>query len=72
MLRKDIPNSEAETPIYRLIGILGVLVMMVAIAISTSSLHFLVLYGCVITITLFVSGWLVQDPTKGESLSQAT
>lgn len=75
MLRKDIPNSKAETPIYRLIGILGVLVVMVAIAIPTSSSianmygpHFLVLYGCVITITLFVSGRLVQDSTKNQPL----
>jgi hypothetical protein len=43
MLRKEIPNSEAEMPIYKLIGILGVLVMCCAIAILTSSLHFLVL-----------------------------
>lgn len=75
MLREDIPNSKAETPIYKLIGILGVLVVMVAIAIPTSSSianmygpHFLVLYGCVITITLFVSYWLVQDSTKNQPL----
>jgi uncharacterized protein (TIGR04222 family) len=74
MLREDIPNSKAETPIFRLIGILGVLVMMCAIAIPTSSsianMHgsdFLVLYGCVITITFFVSARLVQ-PTKNQAL----
>ena len=75
MLREHIPSSKAETRIYRLIGILGVLMVMVAIAIPTSSSianmygpHFLVLYGCAIAITLLISAWLVQDLTKNQPL----
>lgn len=75
MLGEQIPKLNQELPRYNLLISIVALSVLVAIAIPTASLianmygpNFLVLYGAVIFITLAVSGWLVQDPTKNQPL----
>ncbi|MBD2775316.1 TIGR04222 domain-containing membrane protein [Iningainema sp. BLCCT55] len=75
MLGEQIPKLNQELPRYKLLISIVALSVLVAIAIPTASLianmygpNFLVLYGAVILITLAISGWLVQDPTKNQPL----
>jgi uncharacterized protein (TIGR04222 family) len=71
MLDEPLPNSETKSIISKLLcGLLATL-LVVAIAKIIADMHgpdFLLFYGAVVTITLLVSSWQVQDPTKGQPL----
>jgi uncharacterized protein (TIGR04222 family) len=71
MLDEPVPNSEKKSIIPKLLfGFLAIL-LVVAIAKIIADMHgpdFLLFYSVVITITLLVSVWLLQDPTKNQPL----
>ncbi|MBD2454436.1 TIGR04222 domain-containing membrane protein [Nostoc sp. FACHB-87] len=71
MLDKAVPSTITKSVILKLLIIsvaIGSVVAIAKIIPDTNDSEFLLFYGAVVTVTVLVSSWLVQDPTQNQPL----